>query len=287
MECPGFNSLFSQIELDYINVKRCDRFEYQVGHFEERTGQVNIKISAPLIKGEVRAFLRPEPYKQDDCETLKMLVGSGEYFQQRALIIGGSRGLGEVTAKLIALGGGSVKLTYHRGEEDANNIINDVMQHGGDIECFKYNVLDPDYDGFLNLMEAWEPTHLYYFATPSITGGDYGSFSVDKFKEYCDFYIIGFVNTLKVFGNSRKISHIFYPTSVYIDELPLNMGEYIVAKSAGEKYCDYLSAYRKGLKIYKPKLPRVSTDQTVSNFPIKNENTTDIMIRHLSIFNNM
>ena len=106
-------------------------------------------------------------------------------------------------------------------------------------------------------------------------------------KEYCDFYIIGFVNTLKVFGNSRKISHIFYPTSVYIDELPLNMGEYIVAKSAGEKYCDYLSAYRKGLKIYKPKLPRVSTDQTVSNFPIKNENPTDIMIRHLSIFNNM
>ena len=84
-----------------------------------------------------------------------------------------------------------------------------------------------------------------------------------------------------------KITHIFYPSSIYVDELPLNMGEYAIAKSTGELYCDFLSKNEQMIQIYKPKLPRTNTDQTVSNFPIKNENPSELMIQHLRTFNNM
>ena len=43
----------------------------------------------------------------------------GEFANVRALVIGGSRGLGEITAKIIAAGGGDVWITYRRGKEDA------------------------------------------------------------------------------------------------------------------------------------------------------------------------
>ena len=82
-----------------------------------------------------------------------------------------------------------------------------------------------------------------------------------------------------------KITHIFYPSSIYVDELPLNMGEYVMAKSVGELYCNFLSKKAENIAIYRPKLPRMCTDQTVSNFPVKNENPTKIMKEHLRIFN--
>ena len=89
-----------------------------------------------------------------------------------------------------------------------------------------------------------------------------------------------------MFENSN-IPHLFYPSSIYTDELPLNMGEYAIAKSTGELYCDFLSKNEQMIQIYKPKLPRTNTDQTVSNFPIKNANPSELMIQHLRTFNNL
>ena len=39
-----------------------------------------------------------------------------------ALVIGGSRGIGEIISKMIIAGGGNVKLTYYKGFEEAKKI---------------------------------------------------------------------------------------------------------------------------------------------------------------------
>ncbi len=46
-------------------------------------------------------------------------VSANEFTGAAALVVGGSRGLGELTAKLLAAGGGRVTITYAYGEGDA------------------------------------------------------------------------------------------------------------------------------------------------------------------------
>ena len=65
-------------------------------------------------------------------------VNRDEFKGQSALIIGGSRGLGEVTAKLLAAGSADVRLSYYQGEEDAIGIVDDISSNGGCAEYFQY-----------------------------------------------------------------------------------------------------------------------------------------------------
>ena len=65
------------------------------------------------------------------------------------------------------------------------------------------------------------------------------------------------------------------------------MEEYATAKVAGEMICKFLEKKDKEMKIYCPRLPRMSTDQTVSVFPIKNQNAAPIMLEYLRSFGNI
>jgi hypothetical protein len=285
MVCPGQNSLYSELKLNNMPGNKTNSFIWNVKKYDNRIGLIDIAFSTASLTGNIKTLLRPKPHQQEKCVSLKSLVKPKEFFNQRALIIGGSRGLGEITAKLIALGAGSVRFTYHRGKIDAQNIVNDVSSFGGDIDCLEYNVIDNN-NSIIDSLNNWSPTHLYYFATPTIISGVYGTFQKNKFNKYCDYYLFGFIKLIEMLID-YKIMHIFYPSSFYVDELPLNMGEYAMAKAAGEKYCEFLSKKEKNIIIYSPRLPRVSTDQTVSNFPVNNENPTTVMQKHLEIFNEL
>ena len=283
VQCPGLHSLFSEIELSKAKLDGKTILRYTVEEFDRRFGLVTMKVSGPGMTGKIKAFLRPKPLQQDKFQILKNKVNNNEFANQRALIIGGSRGLGEVASKLLAGGGADVKITYHMGKEDAWNVVDDIVGNGGTADCFQYNVLEPSIDPNLVSNELWRPTHLYYFATPFIFAGTTGIFLPELLKTFCDYYVIGFVNLfyqLKDLGVKR----VFYPSSVAIDEIPNNMGEYASAKIAGELLCDYLEKTNQGLIIYKPRFPRVATDQTVSIMPVKNEDPAIIMIKELRVF---
>ena len=70
-----------------------------------------------------------------------------------------------------------------------------------------------------------------------------------------------------------------------MDDLPADMLEYTLAKSSGEKLCQFLKNRFPEINIYKTKLPRLATDQTISLFPVKNENPENIILNHLRKFN--
>jgi 3-oxoacyl-[acyl-carrier protein] reductase len=61
-----------------------------------------------------------------------------------ALVVGGSRGIGEVTAKFLALLGASVALTYYRGAADAERIVEAIRAAGGIASCFACDVRRAD-----------------------------------------------------------------------------------------------------------------------------------------------
>jgi hypothetical protein len=284
--CPGLHSLYSEISLSKTIPNNNRTMTYEVTQFDRRFGLVVMKVTAPEMTGIIKAFRRPAPQAQPSYLTLKHQVDSSEFAGQRALVIGGSRGLGEVAAKLLAGGGADVKITYHQGKEDAHRIVDDIVWNGGISDSFHFDVLNPQIEPINISINGWAPTHLYYFATPFIISGTKGLFSPKLFNRFCDYYVAGFINTVKLL-RTFGIRYIFYPSTVFIDELPPNMGEYAAAKIASEMLCTFLEKTDRETKVYKPRFPRVATDQTVSIMPSSNQDPAPIMLKELRSFRDL
>ena len=217
--------------------------------------------------------------------SLATFVQAEEFVGQKALVIGGSRGLGEVVAKLRAAGGASVRITYHEGEEDARRIVEDIVANGGHADHAPLNALDPTQDLARISRDGWVATHCYYFATPSIFVGLRGVFSAELFRRFCAYYVTGFLSVVD-YWRTLGVNCFFYPSTVSVDEVPLGLGEYSAAKAAGEKLCEALCKIHPTLTIYKPRLPRAATDQTVSLVPVQNHDPVPLMLTELRVFRN-
>ena len=172
-------------------------------------------------------------------------------------------------------------------ENIANLIVPDdeIVSNGGVADYFHFDVLSIHQNFLHQSLNNWNTTHLFYFATPLISLGINTIFSTDLFNKFCDYYVSGFVNTINALKR-LGLRKVFYPSSVFIDELPLDMGEYVTAKIAGEMLCTFLEKSNSNLTIYKPRLSRMNTDQTASLFPINNPNPAPIMLEHLRRFKN-
>jgi NADP-dependent 3-hydroxy acid dehydrogenase YdfG len=286
MRCPGLNSLYSELSLRTTEVTMGSVMKYQVTNVDRRFNWVNIRIDGPGLGGDIKAFVRPTPQAQPTYAEIQAIVKKHEFEPQNALIVGGSRGLGEVVAKALAAGGAKVLITYSQGQGEAQTIVNEINADGQAADLFQLNVLDPNSSLADHLHHNQLVSHLYYFATPFIGAATKGTFSPDLFQRFCDFYITGLVkvvNQLKPFG----LQKVFCPSTVYIDELPANMGEYVAAKIAAESLCQFLSKTQLGTTFWCPRLPRMATDQTISLVALKNEDPLTVMLAHLRQFKDL
>ena len=260
MECPGLHSLFSELHLRRAQTPP-EGLTYEVRRFDQRFGLTTIDVCGGDLSGTVLAFLRPAPQSQARSADLRQLVAPSEFSGQRALVVGGSRGLGEVLAKLLAAGGADVLLTYCSGEEDARAVVADIVDAGGRASCARFDVTEPD-----AARGDFVPTHLYYCATPFISAGTAGTFRQDAFERFREFYVTGFSRTLARFDNPA-MQGVFYPSTVFVDAPAPGMSEYAAAKSEGEAVCASLEQQRPGLRVVRPRLLRLATDQTLSVGP--------------------
>ena len=240
------------------------------------------------MKGQVKAFLRPLPQRQAAFTDICRQVEPEEFSTQQALIVGGSRGLGEVTAKLLAAGGAEVILTYYRGEQDAQCIVEEIVAHGAKADCLPLNVLEPSPGLPERIANPSKPLYLYYFATPYIFGAAKGKFSSQRFATFSQYYVTGLLRTVQALADpTTGLQKVFYPSSAAIDQLPLDMGEYAAAKMAGEILCDFIQKVHPGIIIHKPRLPRVATDQTVSLLPVNNQDPGPVLLSNLRYLRQM
>lgn len=280
VHCPGLNSVFQGLSLAFSNGTATPSLTYSVSAFDKRFNLATISLEGGPVTGGIKAFYRPPIKQQRSVAELQTAVGMGEFSGQKAVVVGGSRGLGEVTAKLLAVGGADVKITYVYGEAEAQKIVADIRGIGLHAEAFHCDVntlfgkfSDSRHDG-------WMPTHIYFLATPFIFCADRGRFSPDIFDRFCRCYITGFMNCVNYF-KGPSLTHILYPSSAAVDELPVAMGEYAAAKTAGETLCNYLEKTNPALKILKPRIPRMDTDQTASLYSVHNNDPVPIMLDYL------
>ena len=69
----------------------------------------------------------------------------------------------------------------------------------------------------------------------------------------------------------------FYPSTVAIDDIQMDMLEYTLAKMHAESLSFILMELYRKIKIYTPRLPRMATDQTVSLLAVHNEDPLTIL----------
>jgi acyl dehydratase len=264
MECPGLHSVYTALEIAPATAAP-HGVEWAVQDYDERFARVTIEARSAAGNAIITAAFRPPPQPQPNMSALATAVAPTAYAGRRALVAGGSRGLGELCAKMLAAGGAQVWLTYHHGSEDAGRVAAEILAAGGAAQAVSYNVLAPPPNLVSWFAADAPPTHVYYFATPPITAGAPGGFSPETFQNFCRYYVEGVKNlwsAIRAFSKHQLT--LVYPSSVYVEDMVSSLGEYAVAKAAGEALCRFIAAVDRLTTTKTPRLPRLPTDQTLS-----------------------
>jgi len=263
MVCPGLHSIYSE-----LSVKLCkdpcheESLTFHVTETDPRFRSVDQEIAGGGLAGSVKGFARLPPVRQATMNELVGLADPDEFAGSLALIVGGSRGLGELTAKIIATGGGRVLITWQSGSDDAERVASEINAAGGKCETMVYDARKPAAQQFAHLADA--PTHAYYFATPGIFRPQASIFAEARLQEFLSVYVDGFWQLTETLRARQPKLSMFYPSSVSVAERPQGMTEYSMAKAAGELLCADMNATMAPAHVTVSRLPRLPTDQTAS-----------------------
>ena len=260
MQLPGLHSLFSTANI--VLRKSNNAFQIKITGIDDRFKLVKLRCNYKDIEAKLSVFFRPSPVEIASCETLHSSLRERVNFRNaKALIIGGSRGLGAWIAKIIAVAGGEVTITYNTGKNEAEEVQADINKSGGKCKILKLDVTD---DNTVSLPD-YTINQIYYLASCKINENKDTNFNRTMHEKYHEFYVKGFDLVMKK-AVARDVRCVLYPSSIFIDEPQQNFREYSRAKLDGEEICERLND--SGLiKIFVPRFPKMLTDQTASIIP--------------------
>ncbi|NVN97228.1 SDR family NAD(P)-dependent oxidoreductase [Candidatus Nomurabacteria bacterium] len=287
MDCPGRHSLFSSLDVELNDSATESYASWRVVRHTISQAPIRIAVSGGSLLGSIYAFVRPSPVQQPTMDEIVPTVSDVAFKDQVALIVGGSRGLGELTAKIIAAGGGKVITTHIHGKDDANRVASDIRAHGGICLVLHMDVMKPDIALDKVTQEMESPiTHCYYFASSKISTQRNNGFDPFLYDSYCQVYVQAFGYLVNALSNRLpKGFCMFYPSTIFIEEKPRGFGEYIIAKTAGEALCQHFNIHSKRKFILVQRLPRLPTDQTAGLIRQIKADSLSIMIRIVTELN--
>ena len=267
MACPGLHSIFTAFQVDVLDgVPERSGLGFYVRVADPRFRVVRMMVGGSGLRGSAAAFVRMPPMPMPTLSDVAPFVSENEFAGHRALIAGGSRGLGALSARLIAAGGGEVVITYASGADDADAVAADIRARRGEAACQIRS---------LDVTKALAPqlgavrgqfTDLLYFATPPTRRQKATLFVPAIHAEFFRYYVTAFAELIALLlpsGADAKLN-VFYPSSVAVVERPEEMTEYAMAKAAGEVLATDLAAADARLHMVIDRLPRLPTDQNAT-----------------------
>lgn len=293
MECPGLHSIYSELKLRRLGQGdlasqmppgTLRSMAYAVQHCDPRFRSVRIGVTGNTLGGTLNAFFRAPPVSQVTLQELLSLVSPDRFAGQKALVVGGSRGLGELVAKTLLAGGAEVTLTYSQGKADAERIRQEAWSAGRSARILHFDASAVADTGLLVSLPTAAFTHLYHFATPQIAKNTSGRWSNSLFDGFCKLYLHAFANLVRaVAPEERRLLPLvaLYPSTIFLDKPPRGFAEYCAAKAAGEALCDHLELSH-NVRIHKPRLPRLQTDQNSSFLGVEGESPLPVMLAYLA-----
>lgn len=277
MKYPGLNSIYCKLDLNFKQVDT-DYLKYDVCKQNTSFDIVRINIKNKEISGYLQALIRPINHVQTSLKDLTSYVEPNMFQNQRALIVGASKGIGLQCLKLLSLGNADTLFTYYKSD-DFSQILDEFQQNGKKTDCILLDINNITEAAILKI-KKFNPTHMYYFATPKIAGKS-SILSEEKFNNFVHYYIFALDKLIRMLSET-DLKNIFSPSSTFIDELPNGMVEYSLAKYASELYFKMLA--KMGYNVFCPRFPRVRTNQTTSLIDLSESNPEDILIKELSKF---
>lgn len=277
MKYPGLNSIYNAFTFEFNeNANLSNSIHYSVSDKHITLNMLNIKLDDTFIRGQIKAFIRPVAPKYKTLKELKGLLPVNSFKNQRALIIGGTRGIGLQCLRLLATAGASTMFTYFKNSNEADKIVEEFANESIDTNYLQVDVSNLSKES-LETIKAFNPTSIYYFATPKILSNN-SNLDENLLQKFISYYVIG-LDKILVNLKSEIKPLIFVPSTVYLDEKPTNLSEYVIAKSASEMFLKLLE--KKGYKIYNPRFPKVSTEQTMSLFKQKTVEPEEVLLKEL------
>ena len=261
MVCPGLHSVFSTLLVE-AGDNGGDRLVFRVQRYDPRFRLFVIAFDG-AVRGQIKAFVRAPAQAQPDVAELRAMLVPGEFAGSVHWVIGGSRGLGEVVAKLLAAGGARVCLSYASGAADAQRVVQEIGAAGAPAATARQlDLLQGGFDNWLH--EAPWPEAVWYFATPRIFRKRAAVFDEAVLDELLHFYVRRYAQlcvALEGAASGRSV-RVFCPSTAFVDERPKGMTEYTMAKAAAEVLTADLARTLRQVKPIAHRLPRLATDQT-------------------------
>lgn len=268
MHCPGLHSIFSKLNVTLDGGGIGDhRLHYRVRKVQPMFRLLEVAVGGH-IAGVLEAFVRRPPVAQASSQQLRDAVPGDPYAGRRVLVVGGSRGLGELVAKISAMGGAHVTLTYAVGASDAEAVAADIRRAGGVCEVLRLDVRSPPAErGDID----WRAfTHVYYFATSQIFKQRTAVYSDAEQRVCFDVHVSGLHSLCRALMHGRQdVVRVFYPSSMAVEEKAVDTLEYVMAKASGELLCAAMMRAWPLLQMVVVRLPRIETDQTATVLPAK------------------
>ena len=268
MECPGLHSIYSGFRLQASSngEQRVARLmRYIVQKTDPRFRMVNLAVKGEVLEGTVEAFVRAPPVDQMAFSEVAARVDREAHAGQRALVIGGSRGLGELAAKILIAGGADVTISYASGRDDAERVCREARAAGLNCSMMRLDVTSSLESESVEHLTARPFSHVYYFASPHITKNAAGHWNHELFERFSAVYVRGLASIAQVLlsgsGTATRPLHFLVPSTVFLDSSEKGFAEYCAAKAAAESLCDYLGKLHHAT-FARPRLPRMRTDQT-------------------------
>jgi acyl dehydratase len=276
MVSPGLHSLLKSFALDFV--EGSDALRYTTVDVNKRFRLVRMAVVGPGIAGECLAYARVPPVRQPAIAEIATAMAQDAFEDARVLVVGGSRGLGEVVAKACAAGGADVLITYAIGKGDGERVVEEIAAFGGRAAARLFDI-NGDIPAQLSDL-ALAPTHVYYFPSCPTLKRHGPLFSADLSAQYERFYVHGFLATVQALlaqtgGGGLRV---FYPSTLVIDQPTRGSAEFAMAKAAGEALCRQMNQYLPGADVVCQRLPRLLTDQTATVSPAEASPVLDIML---------
>jgi acyl dehydratase/NAD(P)-dependent dehydrogenase (short-subunit alcohol dehydrogenase family) len=281
MACPGLHSLFTGIDVTFKSANRAEddrdiTLAYAVVKVDPRFRSLLIDVAGGAVSGRLEAFSRQRPPAQASMAEIGSRITGAPFANQRSLVIGGSRGLGEVTAKLVAAGGGHTVITYRDSAREAERVATEIVAAGGRCELLRYDALSPARE---QLQASGTFDSCYFFATPKIFQRKSSLYEPAKLATFLRVYADGFFDLCAALaGPGRRRIAVFYPSSIVLEQRVSGTAEYAMAKAAGEVLAQHINEFMEGIEVLCRRLPRILTDQTATVGVASAENALDVML---------
>lgn len=266
MQCPGLHSVYCELKLARSpeDAQAPGHLNWTVLKADPRFDKIRVDLQGHAWAGTLDAIFRDAPVLQPSLADVRTRIESGRFTGQRALVVGGSRGLGEVVAKMLLAGGADVTVTYATGRTDAEAIAQEATRAGARCTALQLDVSRSVGAAELAPLVDACFTHLYYFATPAISKGQPQQWSDTLFDRFLQFYVRGFMQLGQGLLAGRAASaeplRVLVPSSVFLEQPVRGFAEYGAAKAAGEAAAAHLALTGRA-RVLVPRLPRLRTDQ--------------------------